>query len=155
VRVVRGFMQALYLRVRVCAVAFLCARTCVCERRDVGADGGRRPRRLVGEEMVANRRHLHENPELGFEEVCTAAFIVQKLHSYGFAHRDVTTGVATTGVVAIVRGAFDGPCIAIRADMDALPIVETTGCTFAHALARARCFTGSRHLVSRRASVCA
>ena len=72
-------------------------------------------------ELVNIRRHLHENPELGFEEVETARFVAEYLERMGL---DVTRQVAKTGVVALIRGAKPGKTLAIRADMDALPIQE-------------------------------
>lgn len=73
-------------------------------------------------EMVAIRRHLHQNPELSFSEVGTADYISDKLHAYGLK---VKTNVAGYGMIAEIKGAGSGPCIALRADMDALPILET------------------------------
>ena len=72
-------------------------------------------------ELVNIRRHLHENPELGFEEVATAQYIADYLAGLGL---EVTSQVAKTGVVALIRGAWPGKTVAIRADMDALPIQE-------------------------------
>lgn len=72
-------------------------------------------------ELVNIRRHLHENPELGFEEVATAQYIADYLAGLGL---EVTRHVAKTGVVALLRGAQPGKTVAIRADMDALPIQE-------------------------------
>lgn len=82
----------------------------------------------VADEIILNRRHFHKHPELGFEEVKTAAYIVEKLQSYGIT--EIRTKVATTGIVATLRGSSPGKCIAFRADMDALPIVEKTGLVF-------------------------
>lgn len=61
---------------------------------------------------------LHKTPELGFQEFKTSAYIAQKLKEMGY---EVTTGIGKTGVVAIEKGAEAGPCVMIRADMDALP----------------------------------
>jgi len=73
------------------------------------------------DEMVAWRRKLHAAPELSFEERETAAFVAATLRSFGIA--EVVEGVGRTGVVALIRGgAGDGECIALRADMDALPL---------------------------------
>jgi amidohydrolase len=73
--------------------------------------------------VVEWRRHLHAHPELSFEEHQTAAFISSVLKSYGIEHK---TGVAKTGVVALIKGNNpDKKCIALRADMDALPIQES------------------------------
>ncbi len=75
-------------------------------------------------DMVALRRDLHEHPELAFEEVRTSGIVAQRLRSLGL---EVQTGVAKTGVVGLLRGSASQPgakTIAIRADMDALPIYE-------------------------------
>ncbi len=77
------------------------------------------------DELTAWRRHLHERPELGFEEHETAAFVAEKLR--GFGVDEVHTGVGRTGVVAVVHGGLPGRRIGLRADMDALPIHEETG----------------------------
>jgi amidohydrolase len=75
-------------------------------------------------DMVAMRRDLHEHPELAFEEVRTSGIVARRLRSLGL---EVQTGVAKTGVVGLLRGGTSKPgakTIAIRADMDALPIHE-------------------------------
>ncbi|HAR37050.1 MAG TPA: amidohydrolase [Acidobacteria bacterium] len=72
-------------------------------------------------EMIKIRRFLHMNPELGNRELETAKLIASKLSSLGL---EVKTGVAGTGVVGLLRGTLPGPTVAIRADMDALPIQE-------------------------------
>ncbi len=77
------------------------------------------------EEMKGWRRHLHAHPELAFDCPETAAYIVQRLHAIGVD--EIHTGIAQTGIVAILNGQGDGPTIGLRADMDALPIEETTG----------------------------
>ncbi|CAE7638651.1 cpsA2, partial [Symbiodinium microadriaticum] len=79
-------------------------------------------------EMYANRRWFHEHPELSFEEVNTAARIVELLKSYGIS--EIWEEIGRTGVVALIRGGQPGPCIALRADMDALPITETSDISF-------------------------
>ncbi|BAC88315.1 M20 metallopeptidase family protein [Gloeobacter violaceus] len=92
-------------------------------RRTVMSDTPR-PRPSIGAlqpQLVQWRRHLHRFPELGFQEQATSRFIAQKLASWGI---DVQTGVAKTGVVATIAGRGDGPVVAVRADMDALPILE-------------------------------
>ena len=71
--------------------------------------------------IVEWRRILHQKPELGFQEQITAEFIRQKLESWGITHQ---TGIAKTGIVAIIKGKSAGKVLAIRADMDALPIQE-------------------------------
>jgi amidohydrolase len=73
-------------------------------------------------EVVEWRRHLHANPELSYEEFNTAKFVASKLRSYGI---EPTEGVATTGIVALIKGKnSDQKTVALRADMDALPIEE-------------------------------
>jgi amidohydrolase len=74
------------------------------------------------------RRHLHQNPELGNREVETATFVAERLRSFGLAPR---TGVARTGVVAVIEGGRPGPVVALRADMDALPVTEEVDLPFA------------------------
>jgi len=71
-------------------------------------------------ELLAIRRHLHANPELSFKETQTAAFVTQQLRDMGLA----PYAVAGTGVVALIEGQPGGPVVALRADMDALPIQE-------------------------------
>jgi len=78
-------------------------------------------------EIVKIRRFIHMNPELGNREFETARLISAKLESLGF---EVRTGVAKTGVVAVLRGSQPGPAVAVRADMDALPVQETTNLPF-------------------------
>src|SRR2546429_6198991 len=75
-------------------------------------------------DMVALRRDLHEHPELAFEEVRTSGIVAQRLRTLGL---EVQTGIAKTGVVGLLKGGASKPgakTIAIRADMDALPIHE-------------------------------
>ena len=73
-------------------------------------------------DIIANRRHLHANPELSFEEDNTSAFVFEKLREYGL---DPKQGIGGTGVVALIKGRNpDNKIVALRADMDALPITE-------------------------------
>lgn len=72
-------------------------------------------------DLVEWRRQLHQRPELGFREQITATFIAQKLQEWGIEHQ---TGIAQTGIVAVIKGNRPGPVLGIRADMDALPIQE-------------------------------
>jgi len=81
------------------------------------------------EDMKAWRRHLHQNPELGFECHETAAFVVARLQEFGIT--EIHGGIAQSGVVALIRGRAEGPVIGLRADMDALPIEEATGAEYA------------------------
>ena len=73
-------------------------------------------------EIVQNRRYLHQHPELSFQETNTARFIAEKLKSYGI--QNVIENVGKKGVVVTIKGPKDGPTIAFRADFDALPIED-------------------------------
>ena len=75
------------------------------------------------EELIETRRDFHMHPELSNREERTARVVAEKLHSLGFD--EVRTNVARHGVVALLKGAKPGPVVALRADMDALPINET------------------------------
>jgi amidohydrolase len=72
-------------------------------------------------DWIARRRDLHSHPELGFTEVRTAGIVASELTRLGL---EVQTGVGQTGVVGMLEGDTDGPTVLVRADMDALPIVE-------------------------------
>ena len=78
--------------------------------------------------VIAWRRDFHQHPELGNEETRTAGIVAAHLRKLGL---EVTTGVARTGVVGILRGGRPGPVVALRADMDALPVTEAPGLAFA------------------------
>ena len=77
------------------------------------------------EDMKTWRRYLHQHPELQFDCHKTAAFVVERLKEFGVD--EIHEGIATSGLVAIINGQGDGPTIGLRADMDALPMEETTG----------------------------
>jgi len=79
-------------------------------------------------ELVEWRRHFHRNPEVGLEVPETAAYVTNQLKKMGF---QVRTGVGGHGVVGLLKGYLPGKTIAIRSDMDALPIKEETGLPFA------------------------
>ncbi|WP_139925306.1 amidohydrolase [Hymenobacter sp. DG01] len=78
--------------------------------------------------VIAWRRDIHEHPELGNQETRTAALIAEQLKKMGI---EVQTGVARTGVVGILKGGKPGPVVALRADMDALPVTESSSLPFA------------------------
>lgn len=80
-----------------------------------------------GDDLVALRRDLHSHPELSFEERRTAEIVAERLHRAGL---EVTTDVAGTGVVGVLRGDRPGRTIAWRADMDALPLHEAVDSPF-------------------------
>ena len=82
--------------------------------------------------LIAIRRDLHAHPELAFEEIRTAGVVARELARMGIPH---VTGVGRTGVVATIEGGRPGRTLAIRADMDALPIHEQTGLAFASTVA--------------------
>lgn len=75
----------------------------------------------AAEEAVALRRHLHQHPDLSEQETPTMNLLCEKLDALGIPYEK---NVAETGIVALIRGAFEGPVIGLRADMDALPIQE-------------------------------
>ncbi len=78
--------------------------------------------------VIAWRRDIHQHPELGNREVRTAALVAGHLRTLGI---QVESGVAHTGVVGVLTGSRPGPVVLLRADMDALPVTETTGLPFA------------------------
>jgi amidohydrolase len=84
--------------------------------------------RAVHDEVVAWRRDFHQHPELSNREQRTAAQVAKALKAMGLEPR---TGLAHHGVTAVIRGGKPGPKIALRADMDALPVTEQTGLPFA------------------------
>lgn len=79
-------------------------------------------------EVVAWRHHIHANPELGFREVETARFVAEKLRSFGL---EVQEGIGGTGVVGTLRSGSGTRAIGLRAELDALPVVERTGLSYA------------------------
>src|SRR3990167_3554716 len=79
--------------------------------------------------VIAWRRDFHANPELGNREFRTAGIVAEHLRALGFD--EVRTGVAHTGVVGLLKGALPGPVVALRADMDALPVAEEVDLPFA------------------------
>lgn len=91
------------------------------EKIDVFADE-------VEEKVIEWRRHFHQNPELSNREFQTAKKVEKHLRSLGL---EVKTGIAHTGVVGILKGGQPGPTVALRADMDALPVTERVDLPFA------------------------
>jgi amidohydrolase len=82
----------------------------------------------VEPELIQWRRHLHEHPELSNREVETSKYVADRLRSFGL---EPQTGIAKTGVVALLRGGRPGPVVALRADMDGLPVREEVDLPFA------------------------
>lgn len=85
------------------------------------------------DEIIAWRRDLHANSELGYELPRTASFVADRLRAFGC--NEVAEGIGRSGVVGVIRGRHDvsGKVIGLRGDMDALPIQETTGLPYASA----------------------
>lgn len=81
------------------------------------------------QDMKTWRRHLHENPELGFDCFETSDFVAERLKEFGVD--EIHRGIAKTGIVALIHGNAPGPTIGLRADMDALPMEEATGLPYA------------------------
>jgi len=79
-------------------------------------------------QITAWRRDLHQHPELSNREVRTAKLVADELRKLGY---EVRTGIAHTGVIGVLKGGKPGPKLALRADMDALPVTEQTGLPFA------------------------
>ena len=88
------------------------------------------PVAMSQEELATVYRDLHANPELSFQEARTAAIVADRLAAWGY---EVTTGVGRTGVVGILDNG-PGPTALLRADMDALPVLEQTGLSYASTL---------------------
>ena len=82
----------------------------------------------VEPELIQWRRHLHQHPELSNREVETAKYVAERLRSFGL---EPQTGIAKTGVVALLKGGRPGPVVALRADMDGLPVREEAAVPFA------------------------
>ena len=82
------------------------------------------------DKVIAYRQTMHQHPELSFQEHHTMAFVVQQLTKLGIEHK---TEVAETGVVALIRNSnhtTNQACVALRSELDALPILEQTGLPF-------------------------
>ena len=113
------------------ATALLCACTLLplaASAQDAAPADLARITQALQPRLVDWRRDLHAHPELGNQETRTAQVVADHLRALGLAPR---TGIGPTGVVAVLKGAKPGPRIALRADMDALPVTEQTGLPFA------------------------
>ena len=95
---------------------------------DTVRDAIEREAKAIEARMIAWRRDIHQNPELGNREFRTAALVAEHLKRLGY---DVREKVAHTGVVAVLKGGKPGPVVALRADMDALPVAEEVDLPFA------------------------
>ena len=98
------------------------APSSLAERIDAAA-------KALEEQVIAWRRDLHAHPELGNREFRTSGVVAEHLTSLGFD--EVRTGVAHTGVVGLLKGGLPGPVVALRADMDGLPVTEEVDVPFA------------------------
>jgi hippurate hydrolase len=93
------------------------------------------------DDLIAIRRDIHANPELGYQETRTSALVAERLRAFGVD--EVHTGIAKTGLVGVIRGKRSGGSIGLRADMDALPMQELNG--FLHASKRAKVMHACGH----------
>ncbi|MGH7679667.1 MAG: amidohydrolase, partial [Gemmatimonadaceae bacterium] len=109
------------------ALILLAASTLEGRAQALSADVRRRIAALEPK-VVAWRRDIHQNPELGNRETRTAKLVADHLRALGI---EVQTGVAHTGVVGILRGGKPGPVVLLRADMDGLPVTERVNIPFA------------------------
>ncbi len=119
------------MRIHVAArLALALCLPCPAAAQETGEVAAQIERRAAAVEarVVEWRRDLHRHPELSNREFRTARIVAAELEGLGL---EVRTGVAHTGVVAVLRGARDEPVVALRADMDALPVTERTGLPFA------------------------
>jgi len=110
---------------RAVAIAFALAAGGAVAAVDPRIESGAR---AVEDEVIAWRRDIHEHPELSNREFRTSELVAGHLQALGM---DVRTGIAHTGVVGVLKGGRPGPVVALRADMDALPVTEQTGLPFA------------------------
>src|SRR3989441_4071085 len=108
-------------------IALGCAPALGAQPSRPDAEVARRAAQVQGK-VVAWRRDIHAHPELSNRETRTAELVAQHLRSLGI---EVRTGVAHTGVVGVLRGGKPGPVVALRADMDALPVTEEVDVPFA------------------------
>ncbi|HPG62504.1 MAG TPA: M20 aminoacylase family protein [Casimicrobium sp.] len=93
------------------------------------------------DDLIAIRRDIHANPELGYQETRTSALVAERLRAFGVD--EVHTGIAKTGLVGVIRGKRSGGSIGLRADMDALPMQELN--SFLHASRRAKVMHACGH----------
>ena len=115
-------------RIRIsCAIVLIVASvTAVAQDAKSGLDDAFA---TIEPKVIAWRRDIHQNPELSNREFKTAAKVAQHLRDIGFD--EVETGIAHTGVLGTLHGSKPGPVIALRADMDGLPVLERTEVAFA------------------------
>ena len=112
---------------RLC-VALLIAAIASSAAAETLSDALEREAKAIEGQMIAWRRDIHQNPELGNREVRTSSLVTAHLKELGY---EVRARVAKTGVVAVLKGGKPGPVLALRADMDALPVTEEVDLPFA------------------------
>src|SRR3954463_6903490 len=118
------------MRSSVAVFFFLSLTASLCADNPPFADLAKRVSSFVDRDeqrLIELFKHLHANPELGFQEVKTAALIAQELKQFGY---ETHVGIGKTGVVGILKNGT-GPVIMFRSDMDALPVLEETGLPYA------------------------
>jgi amidohydrolase len=113
--------------VQILFVYTLCVHAAVAQKTSYRASI-RQAASQVESKVVNWRRDIHQNPELGNREIRTAELVARHLQSLGI---EVKTNIAKTGVLGLLQGAKPGPVVALRADMDALPVEEKTAVPFA------------------------
>lgn len=111
--------------------AMLSANAAIAESASPDAAQVDRLADAVESKLIAWRRDIHRNPELGNREFRTSKLVADHLRGLGL---EVKTGIAHTGVIGILKGTQPGPVVALRADMDGLPVTERTGLPFASAV---------------------
>ena len=123
-------MRALLRLVMICSVVALAAivfsvQPATAESLGEAID---REAKALETKLIAWRRDIHQNPELGNREFRTSALVAERLRQLGY---EVREKVAHTGIVAVLKGSKPGPVVALRADMDALPVTEEVDLPFA------------------------
>ncbi|MBS1489370.1 MAG: amidohydrolase [Bacteroidetes bacterium] len=113
---------------KIIAIVFMVASLSASAQKDKQQDLIKAKVSAVEKKVIAWRRDFHEHPELSNREVRTADIVAKHLQSLGL---EVKTGIAKTGVVGLLKGGLPGPIIALRADMDGLPVYEKNDLPFA------------------------
>ncbi|PIV34621.1 MAG: amidohydrolase [Lysobacterales bacterium CG02_land_8_20_14_3_00_62_12] len=113
---------------RILGLGLMLSITVIGQAAEVPAEVAAAATRQVSAQVLGWRRDIHQHPELGNRETRTAALVAAQLRALGL---EVQTGIAKTGVTGLLKGALPGPRIAIRADMDALPVTEDNALPFA------------------------
>ncbi len=120
-------MRVLRTFARLLAFALLAPSSAVAQRPDPLVEEIDKRANAVAPRVIAWRHDIHQNPELSFQETRTAALVADHLRQLGL---EVQTGVGGNGVVGVLRGGRPGPVVALRADMDALPVAEQVDIPF-------------------------